>query len=315
MSNAPFVPLSALELRDAVRNSRPYDPLRLSRILGVDEGAGLVEVQAHTPWRAIADRLRPGDPQAAATRTTMTTVGESIASNAAGPDGRPAVVHVESLTVVTPEGELRRVSRHAHRELFALTVGGQGLFGALYSVTLRVDLMSRSVAQQTAAETVAGAASDAGSEMLRLLVPPERLTSCMEQLRARCEEWRTTPGGLEVRRVMEEDETYLRWAPREYAEIGVRLERSTSIGGAVRATQLARDLIDVAIAQGGSFPIANTPQATRAQAETCYPHLRAFLAEKRRLDPAERISNAWYNRYRGLLFSEKVDVRWGPVAS
>lgn len=310
MSHAPFVPLSALELRDAVRNSRPYDPLRLSRILGVDERAGLVEVQANTPWRSIADRLRPDDEQAAATRTTMTTVGESIAANSAGPDGRPAVVHVESLTIVTLEGELRRVSRHAHRELFALTVGGQGLFGALYSVMLRVDQMSLSVAQQSAPETV-GAAGDGRGRMLRLLVPPERLTSCMEQLNARCEEWRTAPDGLETRRILEEDETYLRWAPREYAEIGVRLERSTSIGHAVRAAQLARDLIDVAIEHGGSFPIATTPQASRAQAEACYPRLKAFLAEKRRLDPAGRITNAWYNRYRGLLFGEKVDVRWG----
>src|SRR5438045_1572816 len=102
MSAASLVPLSALELRDAVRSSRSYDPLRLNRVLGVDERTGLVEVQAHTPWRAIADRLRPGDPQAAATRTTMTTVGESIAANAAGPDGRPTVVHVESLMLVTP---------------------------------------------------------------------------------------------------------------------------------------------------------------------------------------------------------------------
>jgi hypothetical protein len=310
MSAASFVPLSALELRDAVRNSKSYDPLRLSRILGVDERTGLVEVQANTPWLAIADRLRPGDPQAAGTRTTMTTVGESIAANSAGPDGRPAVVHVESLTVVTLEGELRRVSRHAHRELFALTVGGQGLFGALYSVTLRVDQMSRSVAQQTAPETI-GAAGGARGQVLRLLVPPERLSACMEQLNARCEEWRTAPNGLEMRRILEEDETYLRWAPREYAEIGIKLGTSASIGGAVRSVQLARDLIDVAIGHGGSFPIATTPQATRAQAEACYPRLKAFLAEKRRLDPAERITNAWYNRYRSLLYGESVAVRWG----
>ena len=287
-----------------------YDPLRLSRILGVDEHTGLVEVQANTPWRSIADRLRPGDEQAATTRTTMTTVGESIAANSAGPDGRPAVVHVESLTVVTLEGELRRISRHAHRELFALTVGGQGLFGALYSVTLRVDEMSRSVAQQAAPETV-GAAGASRRQVLRLLVPPERLSACMEQLNARCEEWRTAPDGLEMRRTLEEDETYLRWAPREYAEIGIKLGTSASIGSAVRSAQLARDLIDVAIQHGGSFPIASTPQATRTQAEACYPRLRAFLAEKRRLDPAERITNAWYNRYRDLLFGEKVDVRWG----
>src|SRR6185436_19905025 len=214
---------------------------RLSRILGVDERTGLVEVQANTPWRSIADRLRPGDEQAATTRTTMATVGESIAANSAGPDGRPAVVHVESLTVVTLEGELKRISRHAHRELFALTVGGQGLFGALYSVTLRVDQMSRSVAQQAQPETIVGAGSEAGRQVLRLHVPPERLASCIDLLKTRCEEWRTSPEGLEVRRILDEDETYLRWAPREYTEIGIRLGDNTSIGGAVRMAQLARD--------------------------------------------------------------------------
>jgi hypothetical protein len=310
MSQAPFVPLSAQELRDAVRNGRRYDPFRLSRILGVDERAGLIEVQAHTPWRAIADRLRPGDSQAAGTRTTMTTVGQSIASNAAGPDGRPTVVHVEALTVVTPEGDLRRISRHAHRELFALMIGGQGLFGAVYSVVLRVDTMSRAVAQQAQPEAIGGPIDERGGRVLRLLVPPERLAACMRELDARCSEWRTSPEGLEVRRTLEEDETFLRWAPREYAEIGIQLGAPGTIGGAVRTAQLARDLIDVAIAHGGSFPIASTPQATRAQAEACYPRLKEFLAEKRRVDPAERITSDWYTRYRGLMLAEKVDVRW-----
>lgn len=308
MSDSSLVPLSALELRDAVRNAKRYDPLRLNRILGVDERAGLIEVQAHTPWRALADRLRPGDSQAASTPTTMATVGDSIGANAAGPDGRPAVVHIESMTIVAPEGELLRVSRHSHRELFALTVGGQGLFGALYSVTLRVDTMSRTVAEQTAPEKLSGSVGD--GQVLRLLIPPERLEACVRELNARCGEWRNSPEGLEVRRILEEDETYLRWAPREYAEVGIRLGTPGSIGGAVRSAQLARDLIDVAIAHGGSFPIATTPQATRAQAEACYPRLREFLAEKRRIDPAERLTNAWYLRYRALLHAEKLEIRW-----
>ena len=310
MSKTSLVPLSAAELRDAVRSARPYDPQRLSRVLGVDERAGLVEVQANTPWRAIADRLRPDDPQAAATRTTMSTVGDSIAANAAGPDGRPAVVHVEALTVVTPDGDMRRVSRHAHRELFSLIVGGQGLFGAIYSVTLRQDTMSRALIQQ-AAPTAIGAPGNATGQLLRLLVPPERLSSCIGQLQARCEAWRTEPDGLEIRRIREEDETYLRWAPREYEEVAIRLGGAGTIGAAVRTTQIARDLIDVAIEHGGSFPIATTTQATRAQAEACYPRLKEFLAEKRRIDPAERLTNAWYSRYRGLLFAEEVEVRWG----
>jgi hypothetical protein len=310
MSNENIVPLSAAELREAVRNAKGYDPVRLSRVLGVDERAGLVEVQANTPWRAIADRLRPDDVQAARTRTTMTTVADSIATNAAGPDGRPAVVHVEALTVVTPDGDMRRVSRHANRDLFSLIVGGHGLFGTIYSITLRVDAMSRAVAQQTEPETM-GVTAEARGRVLRLLLPPERLPSCLEQLHARCEEWRAEPEGLEMRRILKEDQTFLAWAPRDYTEISIQLGAPTSISQAVRLEQAARDLIDIAIEHGGSFPIASTPQATLTQAEACYPRLREFLAEKRRIDPTERITNQWYAHYRGLLTARNFQVRWG----
>ena len=39
------------------------------------------------------------------------------------------------------------------------------------------------------------------------------------------------------------------------------------------------------------------------------PRLSAFLAEKRRIDPAERLTNFWYQHYR-KLFSPPCDVRW-----
>src|SRR5512144_2509686 len=139
MHGTKSIPLSAYELRDAVRHGQRVDPSRLDRILR-PEDRGVIEVQASVSWRDIAVLLRPGDAEseAASLRATMRTIGESIARNTAGPDGRPVVMHVESLTIVTPEGELRRVNRIAQSSLFALIVGGQGLFGALYSVTMRV---------------------------------------------------------------------------------------------------------------------------------------------------------------------------------
>ena len=76
-------PMSALELCDAIRNGKAFDASRLSRILGLDPIHGLLEVQSATPWHAIAAELRPGDARANV-RTTMPTVGESIARNAAG---------------------------------------------------------------------------------------------------------------------------------------------------------------------------------------------------------------------------------------
>src|SRR3954452_8190488 len=91
------LPLSAFELRDAVRQSRRFDPVRLDRVLRLDASAGLVEVQASATWASLAAHLRPGSPEAAEAWSGLGTIGESIATNAAGPDGRPVVAHIESL--------------------------------------------------------------------------------------------------------------------------------------------------------------------------------------------------------------------------
>src|SRR3954463_5994609 len=141
-------PMSAVELCDAIRSGKPFDASRLNRILGLDAVHGLLEVQAATPWHAIAAELRPGDERAKVP-TTMATVGESVSRNSAGPDGTPSVNHVASITIVTPDGELRRVSRQRQRELFALITGGYGLFGTIYSITLRIATLAQAVERQT----------------------------------------------------------------------------------------------------------------------------------------------------------------------
>ena len=312
MRERSFVPLSALELRDAVRRALPYDPLRLDRILHHDESSGLIEVQGSARWKTLAAYLRPGDAQAATARTTMSTVADSIARNAAGPDGTPAVAHVESLTLVTPDGDLRRASRYANRDLFALTVGGQGLFGVLYSVTLRVDSMARALEHAAPSEKLIADADATSQQALQLLLPPARVAHCVAEIHSRCAERHTALLALEVRRTREENETLLRWASRDFAEIRLELGAAATLGQTVRSAQLTREFIDIAIAHGGSFPIACTPQATRAQIEACYPQLKSFLAEKRLRDPAERLVNRWYREHRGLFERGGAVVRWGP---
>src|SRR5437899_256843 len=161
-------PVSAMELCEAARAGTRVEPARLNRILRHDAAHGLLEVQAATPWLAIAGELRPGDARARV-RTTMPTVGESIERNAAGPDGTPAVAHVASIALVTPEGELRRVSRDRDAELFALTVGGQGLFGTLYSITLRIGTLARAVERASAAQELTLQPQRAGQTLALLL--------------------------------------------------------------------------------------------------------------------------------------------------
>lgn len=301
-------PMSALELCDSIKNGKAFDASRLNRILGLDAIHGLLEVQAATPWHAIAAELRPGDARANVS-TTMPTVGESIARNAAGPDGTPSVDHVASLTVVMADGSLRRVSRQRDRDLFALIVGGHGLFGTVYSITLRIATLARAVERATRPQEMTFQRCR-GNRTLELLIPPESLDAFVAQTDTRCSDWRIPLQSVAVRQTTREDDSYLRWARRDYAEVKLALAEPVGLGAAVRGAQLRHELIDAAIETGGSFHIACTADATREQTEACYPQLKTFLAEKRRFDPQERLVNAWYMHQRDLLNRKPCEVRW-----
>ena len=107
--------------------------------------------------------------------------------------------------------------------------------------------------------------------------------------------------GVQTRRTLQEEETFLRWARRDYVEVAFGLPDPADLGQSLRLHQLRQDLIDAAIAAGGAFQIASTPEATRAQTEACYPQIKRFLAEKRRFDRDDRLVNEWYRRQRALF--------------
>ena len=306
------LPLSAAELCDALRHGRAYDPSRLNRILGLDAQRGLLEVQAATPWASIAGELRPGDACAEeAARATLPSVGDSLACNAAGPDGEPMVRHVHSLTLVTPDGELRRLSRQRDAELFSLVVGGFGLFGALYSVTLRVQTLSRAVEKAVPARRMRLVPGRPSARPLELLLPPERLEEFVAGTDACCIDWRTPLRVVEVRDTAAEDDSFLRWASRDFTQVKLHFAPCEGLGARVRLAQLRREIIDAAIERGGRFHISTTLEATREQIEACYPQRPEFLEHTRRFDPHEHLTNAWYVHQRSLLAGENCEVRWG----
>ena len=111
-------------------------------------------------------------------------------------------------------------------------------------------------------------------------------------------------------RTLAERSCHLNWATREWAGVEIRFGTKTTLGASVVAAEVRRALLAAALARGGSFPVADMRDATRAQLETCYPMLKGFLAEKRRADPAERLQNAWYRQVSAILRAESCDVRW-----
>ena len=124
------------------------DTSNLNRILLLDSDRGLVKVEAGILWdRLVGDlqMMQQGSPlrwsvvqkQTGADRLS---IGGALAANGHGRglSYAPIVQDVESFELVDSAGELRHCSRTENREMFSLVIGGYGLFGVVYSATLRL---------------------------------------------------------------------------------------------------------------------------------------------------------------------------------
>ena len=124
------------------------DTNQLNRILSLDSELGLVKVEAGILWDRLVGELRnmqQNSPQSWSVVQKQTgadrlSIGGALSANGHGRGltYAPIVQDVESLELVDADGELRHCSRSENRELFSLAIGGYGLFGAIYSVTLRL---------------------------------------------------------------------------------------------------------------------------------------------------------------------------------
>lgn len=124
------------------------DMTSLSRVIDLDVERGLVTVEAGIDWLQLVNHLvwtsagQAGgwgiiQKQTGADRLTL---GGALAANIHGRGLRlrPIVADVESLEIVTPAGALMTCSRTQNPRLFALVIGGYGLFGPVARVTLRL---------------------------------------------------------------------------------------------------------------------------------------------------------------------------------
>jgi FAD/FMN-containing dehydrogenase len=120
----------------------------LDRVVRFDPIRGLVEVQAGIHWPALIDalrRLQPGRDDAWGIAQKQTgadrlSIGGAVSANIHGRGlaMRPFVGDVEALTLLDANGTFIRCSRRENSELFALVIGGYGLFGVIATVTLRL---------------------------------------------------------------------------------------------------------------------------------------------------------------------------------
>lgn len=121
---------------------------QMRRVLAFDHGAGLVEVEAGIQWPELIDYLdaapapdgRRWSIRQKQTGADRLSLGGCLAANIheRGLRMRPFIDDVEAFTLVDANGELRHCSRTGNADLFALAIGGYGLFGVIASLTLRL---------------------------------------------------------------------------------------------------------------------------------------------------------------------------------
>ena len=145
------------------------DMSAMDRVLDFDRTRGLIEVEAGIRWPALIDYLLRAQeglrPQwgirQKQTGTDQLSVGGALAANAHGRGMtlKPIVGDVESFVLIDCRGDLRRCSRTENPELFALAIGGYGLFGIVASVTLRLTYRRKleRVVEVTAVDRLAAA--------------------------------------------------------------------------------------------------------------------------------------------------------------
>lgn len=124
------------------------DTSPLNRVLAFDAEAGLIAVEAGIYWPELIAACRNAAPEnspqwAIAQKQTggdRMSIGGALAANVHGRGLRmsPIIADVESFVLVDADGHVRQCSRRENAELFRLAIGGYGLFGVVYSVTLRL---------------------------------------------------------------------------------------------------------------------------------------------------------------------------------
>jgi len=124
------------------------DTTLLNRVLGLDVERGLITVEAGVDWVALVNHLQwafpaPQDAWGIIQKQTgadRLTIGGALSANIHGRGLRlrPIVADVESFDLLDARGNLRHCSRTANADLFALAIGGYGLFGPIVRVTLRL---------------------------------------------------------------------------------------------------------------------------------------------------------------------------------
>jgi FAD/FMN-containing dehydrogenase len=125
----------------AYRGGVVLDMTRLNRIVAIDPERRRITVESGASWEDVQNVANAhGLAVKVQQSSNIFTVGGSLSVNAHGrdPNFGPVVETVQAFRLLQPGGSIIDVSRTENPELFALAIGGYGLFGVIVDADLEL---------------------------------------------------------------------------------------------------------------------------------------------------------------------------------
>lgn len=123
------------------KNGIVLDMRTFNRILEIDEVQKNVRVEAGATWENVQEAIQSVGLALKVTQSqSIFTIGGSLSVNAHGRDIRfgSMAETVKEMTIITPTGEIKTVTRDDPDEWMRYIFGGYGLFGVIVDVTLEL---------------------------------------------------------------------------------------------------------------------------------------------------------------------------------
>jgi FAD/FMN-containing dehydrogenase/ubiquinone/menaquinone biosynthesis C-methylase UbiE len=141
--------------------------------------------------------------------------------------------------------------------------------------------------------------SSQGSEVItELYVPRPALAQFMEEVARLLKQRQANVIYGTIRLIEKDDMTKLAWAKESYACMILNLHVDHESESLRHCGDSFKQLIDLAIAAGGSYYLTYHRYASREQLIACYPQFEDFVRLKQKYDPAGIFSSAWWQHYK-----------------
>ncbi|MCB1657166.1 MAG: FAD-binding protein [Pseudomonadales bacterium] len=128
-------------------------------------------------------------------------------------------------------------------------------------------------------------------------VPTDKLTHFVPVMAEILNRHQVNALNVSIRFAHQDSESFLSWSTTDVFALVLYYQQGTTEADKTAVGVWTRELVDAALAEGGSYYLPYQAHATISQFQQAYPHANDFFALKQQLDPDYKFSNKLWDKY------------------